>query len=118
MIPVPDPVLAILQSANQRMEFWLSHLDTWSAGKACSDPMSELLGIILRVGEQLAPIVSGTLDVSMEAELTKYRSNLHQLQQILPTVHARLIQQRARLELERARMQQVAGWTRNVQDSL
>jgi hypothetical protein len=42
--------------------------------------------------------------------LSEYRSSVERLRTLLPSIHSTLLEERARLERERARVQSAANW--------
>ncbi len=75
------------------------------------DHLAVVLTQILRVHECLQ---TGNLpghDAELSAALRQYRSHMERLRELLPSLHASLLTQRARLESERSHLEAATAWT-------
>ena len=57
-------------------------------------------------------------NAALEQELSDYRQNVEQLRELLPLIHRTLLNERARLEQERARVESAAEWARRSHQTL
>jgi hypothetical protein len=109
-----------LRETNCRLSVWLDDLSAQSvapAHPATPQQMSALLSELMRTGERLRQLPS-VKDRELEAELNSYRGNVQRLRTLLPSIHANLLQERSRLERERARVQSAAEWARCSRETL
>jgi len=108
-----------LRTANQRLRSQLDRLIPSPARRGFATPqqIAGLLGELQRVGEWLR---SGLPEVSLEleAELGEYRRNVEKLRDLLPFIHGRLVEERNRLEAERARVDSAARWAQGSRQTL
>jgi hypothetical protein len=108
------PVRAI-EDANHKLHRLLDILrpeqQSFSAG---AEHMAAALEEVIRVGEWLRAGLAMKAEGRMAEELERYRAYLEQLRQLLPGVHAQLLTERSRLEIERAHLEAAAAWARAV----
>ncbi len=57
-------------------------------------------------------------DAALDGEVAEYRQNVERLRASLPAIHAALLQERSRLEQERARVRGAADWARLSRQTL
>ena len=81
------------------------------------DQMSGVLSELLRAGEILRRR-PGESNPDLEHELADYRQQLERLRDQLPLIHRTLLNERARLEHERERVQAAAEWARASRQTL
>jgi len=115
-------LLQNLRGTNRRLSFWLDSMmarHRQPAG-ATPQPMGALLSELLRAGADLRaqPIPTQGNDPEVDNELDKYRCNVEQLRQLLPSIHNQLLLERARLEAQRARVRSAAEWARASRQTL
>jgi hypothetical protein len=99
-----------LYQTNERLGYWLEQLDSSNSGGPPADFVAEVLAGVLRAGMDLQAGIPEPRDRAMQAEIEAYRVNLQRLVEVLPRVHRRLLEQRAGLEVERARLQSGVLW--------
>ena len=117
---LPD-VAQDLRETNSRLRFWLDSLTAKQIAikpsPATPQQMEGLLAELMRAGRQLR-VLPAARDPELESELSSYRNNVERLRALLPTVHANLLQERALLEKERARVEAAAEWARRSRQTL
>jgi hypothetical protein len=93
------------------------------------EQMTGLLSELTRAGAWLRQLPRGNdlktdpendlkTDPDLERELTHYRKNVERIRAMLPTIHHALLEERARLERERARVTSAAEWARVSRQTL
>ena len=115
------PALDILRDANRNLRLALLHLqpDSNTAGSIDPTDLSGLLAELLRVAECLRNIsLHNPPTEELSRELGVYRANLQELAQVLPSVHGRLLTDKARLEMARSHVHAATGWTQLSQTIL
>lgn len=123
------PALASCQIAQQLHEC-NARLDSWLDGlvpeetTACPQPrpatphqMSGLLSELMRAGGWLRSLPSER-DPELQQELMVYRKNVERLRDVMPSIHAALLRERARLEQDRGRVESAAAWARSSRQTL
>lgn len=114
-----------LHECNARLSVWLNQLmaadgnDTPShpcAHRATPQQMSGLLSELMLAGGWLRSL-PGEKAPELEQELAAYRSNVERLRSLMPSIHATLLSERARLERERGRMEAAAEWAQRSQQT-
>lgn len=106
-----------LHETNVRLRVWLDCLipdpakaNAGAAPRAATpQQMSGLLSELMRAGQWLRDVPSDR-DRALEQELDDYRKNVERLRTLLPSIQSTLLQERARLEQERARVAAAAEW--------
>jgi hypothetical protein len=109
-----------LHETNCRLSVWLDDLSAQSVAQArpaTPQQMSALLSELMRTGERLRRLPA-VRDGELESELSFYRGNVQRLRTLLPSIHANLLQERSRIERERARVQSAAEWARRSRETL
>jgi hypothetical protein len=111
-----------LRETNQRLRHWLDCMITQRGQLTAATPdrITALLSELSRAGAELRaqPIPATGTDPELDRELDRYRGNVQQLREILPSVHSQLLVERARLEAQRARVQSAAEWARASRQTL
>ena len=101
---------------NRRLEAALTRLTaTENPPDAAAEELAELLAEMSRVGEWLR--VAGQRE-DLHAGIAAYRENLRPLQSLLPSLQARLLTERARLEAQRSHLCAASAWSKASKDSL
>ena len=121
MVPPTQDVLAQnFQEANSRLRFCLESLvfDQAGPGVPTSQQMAALLSELLRAGEWLRSGLPEEKKPGLETELAEYRRNVERLRGLLPSIHRQLLQERVRLEAERARVDSAAAWVHGTRQTL
>jgi hypothetical protein len=80
--------------------------------------MNAVLDELLRAGEWLRAGSPRDPRPELDSEIAEYRQHLEQLRDLLPFIHSQLLQERARLEAERARLDSAAEWAQTSRQSL
>ncbi|HXY78126.1 MAG TPA: hypothetical protein VEH47_04890 [Candidatus Acidoferrales bacterium] len=112
-----------LRETNSRLGFWLENLlpdQTLSSARprtATPQQMTGILSELMRAGEWLRQLPPDK-DPDLERELSDYRRKVERLRDLLPLIHNALLQERARLEQQRARVESAAEWARRSRQTL
>ena len=110
---VPPDTLATLREVNQNLREALFRLQPERKACASIQPgdLSDLEAQIARAAEclrlQSAPV---EFAADLEREKLAYRRNLEELKQFLPSLHVRLVAEKARLEAARQRLAAADSW--------
>jgi hypothetical protein len=124
MLPLaPDALAENLHQCNARLGACLSGLISGDnpaslpARSATPHHMASLLSELMRAGECLRsmPREKGP---ALQKEVSVYRKNVERLRELLPSIHATLLRERARLEQERARVGAAGEWARSSRQTL
>jgi hypothetical protein len=117
---VPD-LAQDLHETNSRLRFWLNsvmrQLDGGKPSPATPQQMTGLLSELMRAGQRLRTLPAQK-DPGIEHELNQYRKNVERLHAVLPAIHGTLLEERARLEQERVRVESAAEWVRGSRQTL
>ena len=111
----PNQTAQELYEINARLERWLAALSLPCADAglrlraATPEQLNGLLSELLQVGGRLRQLLSEP-DDRIESELTKYRTNVIRLRDLLPAIRCTLLEERSRLETEQERGRSVAQW--------
>jgi hypothetical protein len=112
-----------LRETNSRLCLWLESLapdpaqPSAQAHAPTPSQMAALLSELMRVGGWLRGLPPDK-DPMLEQELNNYRKNVERLRDLLPLIRSALLQERARLEQKRARVQSAAEWARRSRQTL
>lgn len=109
-----DQLTQNLRETNTRLRFWLEGLAPEDAHRARPTPqvISGLLSELLRIGECLRGGPPAQPDTQLQAELEEYRGNIQRLRDRMPAIHRHLLEERARMESERTRIEAAMEWAR------
>ena len=115
-----DQLTHSLRQTNTRLRFWLESMavDSPNPGAPKSQIISELLSELLRTGESLRTRRSQEHSPQFEAEFIEYRRNLELLRSQMPAIHRHLLEERARLEAERTRIESAMQWAQGSNQTL
>ncbi len=115
-----DQLTQKLRQTNSRLRFWLESLalDQANAGAPKPQIISELLSELLRTGEWLRSGMPQADAPQFEAEFVEYRRNLELLRSQMPAIHRHLLEERARLEGERTRIESAMEWAQGSNQTL
>jgi hypothetical protein len=81
--------------------------------------LSNLLSLLLRAADCLRGIPPNAVpDANLKKEISAYRSTVEQLAQILPSIHGRLLTEKARLEIARAHVAATTAWAQASHNTL
>jgi len=128
-MPVLAPVefAHTLRETNIRLRVWLDSLfpEATQPERSSSIPpraatpqqMAGLLSELMRAGQCLRSLPSEK-DAALDQELSEYRASVERLRTLLPSIHSTLLEERARLERERARVQSAAEWASRSRQTL
>jgi len=115
-----DVQASALRETNQRLRTWLERLvpDREPTGLAASEHLMGLLSELRRAGEWLRAEMPSERGAELEIELKTYRQNVERLHELLPFMHSQLLQEKARLEAERTRIEAAEAWARSSRQTL
>lgn len=87
---------------------------------ATPEHMAALLSELLSAGKELRaePLPAKGCDPEFDVELDRYHRLVEQLRDLLPSIHRQLLEERTRLEAQRARAQSAAEWARASRQTL
>lgn len=74
------------------------------------DRLTRAFTEILRVEATLRSELQGTDATSLGPEIQDYRDRLARVRNLMPSLHARLLTERARLEAERSHLEAASAW--------
>src|SRR5579863_5864396 len=127
LVYAPDQLAQSLHECNSRLGFWLDSLlpadlpgngrPTLETHAASPEQMAGLLSELMRAGAGLRSLPTDQ-SRELENELSAYRKNVERLRELMPSIHATLLQERARLEKERGRLESAAQWARSSRQTL
>jgi hypothetical protein len=110
MPSTPNSLAQNLHESNARLCFWLDSLPPSTQSRSATpEQMMGLLSELMRAGEWLRDMPRDK-DSALELELSEYRRNVERLRALLPSIHSTLLEERARLEQERARVASAEEW--------
>ncbi len=111
-----------MRDTNRRLGFWLDSMAASNAppALAAQEYMAALLSELLRAGAGLRaePLSLQSADPELESEIASYRGLVERLRVLLPSIHSQLLAERARLEVQRARVRSAAEWARASRQTL
>jgi hypothetical protein len=111
-----------MRDTNRRLGYWLDTIAPGSDPPTLVTPeqMTALLSELLRAGAGLRarPLVSPSVDPELDLELGTYRRLVERLRDLMPSIHSHLQAERARLEVQRSRVQAAAEWARASRQTL
>jgi len=115
-----DQLTQNLRQTNIRLRFWLESLASDQARPAPPRPqvIAELLSELLRAGEWLRGGLPEEHAPQLEAECVEYRRNLELLRVQMPAIQRHLLEERARLEAERTRIESAMEWAQGSRQTL
>lgn len=122
-LPAPHQIAQNLHESNSRLGAWLSalmveHLPPGLPRRAATpQQMAGLLSELMRAGEWLRSLPHDQ-GPELEMELSEYRKNVERLRGLMPSIHDALLQERARLEQERGRVEAAANWALSSRQTL
>jgi hypothetical protein len=114
--------LETLRDSNRRLSLLLNGVAVPSGqvGVVSPEQMAALLSELLHTGATLRtqpPVTSGN-DLELGCELGRYRCHVERLRELLPSLHVQLLQERSRLESQRARVGSAVQWARASRQTL
>jgi len=115
------------RDTNSRLQLWLDEI-----GAPCGQPvvvtpenMAALLSELLRTGEALRAAPDSARgndpalnDPVLKAELATYRRHVERLRDLMPSIRRHLVAERNHIEVQRARLQSAAQWSRASRQTL
>lgn len=108
-----------LRQANTRLSACLESLETIQDYPTPSPQLiSELLSELLRTGAWLRDGLPEDRSLQLQTEVGEYRRNLARLRDQMPAIHSHLLQERARLEAERTRIELALQWAQGSHQTL
>jgi hypothetical protein len=114
-VPALEQIALDLKETNRRVDFWMNSfcLPATASGTrprvVSPQQINGLLSELMKAGESLQKLPA-EVDDSIRVEVDAYRKKIECLRDLLPTIHRSLLQERARLEHERGRMQAASQW--------
>jgi hypothetical protein len=107
-----DPSIVHLRSVNEKLHALLLQVrqESVGAGTGAADAFVHLLSEVASAARLSSLFASCGGSVAASEELAKYRRTLQELRQLLPTIQARLLSDRARLEAERMHCGAATAW--------
>jgi hypothetical protein len=118
-----NPLAQNLRETNSRLGFWLDRMikhetpERHASRKLIPQQMAALLSELMRAGHWLREVPRDP-EPEVEQELNQYRKNVERLRDLLPSLQAALLEERARLEQERARVRSAVEWARRSRQTL
>jgi len=112
-----------LRAANARLKCCLECLSVdqnspeHNRGAISPDEIAVLLAELMRVGEWLRAIPANR-SAAVEAEMEVYRRHVERLRDLMPAIHRTLLEERSRLERERARLNSSFEWAQLSRQTL
>jgi hypothetical protein len=111
-----------LRDTNCLLGPWLDHLASQAGERIVATPenLTAVLSELLRAGAALRaePLPAQGDDPDLDGELGRYRSHVERLRELLPSIHSHLLAERARLEVQRARIRSATEWARASRQTL
>jgi hypothetical protein len=82
--------------------------------------ISALLSELVTAGAELRSqaLPDRGVDAELDGELDRYRQNIEQLRELLPSIQGQLLAERARIESHRARIESAAQWAKTSRQTL
>jgi hypothetical protein len=140
----PAELSQTLHETNVRLRFWLDSLTPGATPPntmpaipvvplpdqpraATPQQMAGLLSELMRAGQCLRALPKegegeggghDEKDAALGQELSQYRTSVERLRALLPSIHHTLLEERARLEQERARVRSAAEWASRSRQTL
>lgn len=74
------------------------------------DHLTRAFAAILQVEESLREGMHWTENPSLQLEIREYRDRLARVRSLMPSLHVRLLTERARLEAERSHLEAAGAW--------
>ena len=119
----PDLLSSDLHETNLRLGSILDNLRSGSSALSgetraiTPQEMATLLSELMRAGQWLRACPNQA-DPALEEERRVYRQLVERLRGLLPSIHAALLRERARLERERERVCSASAWARGSRQTL
>ncbi len=116
-MPAKDQIaLALdLKETNRRVDFWMNSLKQVATSSEADSrivtpqQINGLLSELMTAGRLMRELPA-TIDEKMTAEVNVYRAKIEHLRDLLPGIQHSLLEERSRLEQERARVQAASQW--------
>jgi hypothetical protein len=116
-MPAVSHLAEDLRETNSRLHFWLDSMMPSAQRVPAARQMAGVLSELMRAGAWLRQLPEER-EPALADELTAYRKNVERLREMLPTIHRALLEERSRLETERARVGSAAEWARRSRETL
>ncbi|HUO13795.1 MAG TPA: hypothetical protein VMX38_02320 [Verrucomicrobiae bacterium] len=119
-----DHITSRLRDTNSRLGFWLDAIavDTSRSQRSPISPqqMAALLSELMQAGAWIRSLPNGSQAANPELaeQLRQYRQRVECLRDLLPLIHERLLQEKARLEQERKRIESASEWVHRSRETL
>ncbi len=114
-MPAKDQLALDLKETNRRVDFWMNSLRQAATSSGAdrrivtSRQINGLLSELMTAGRLLRELPA-TIDENTMADVNVYREKIEHLRDLLPGIHRSLLEERSRLEQERARVQAASQW--------
>jgi hypothetical protein len=118
-----NPLAQNLRETNTRLGFWLDRMinhetrERRAPRNLIPQQMAALLSELMRAGQWLRELPRDR-EPEIEQELNRYCKNVERVRDLLPSMQAALLEERARLEQERARVRSAVEWARRSRQTL
>lgn len=110
-----------LRESTRRLADWMAALfpegSPLSAQPASPQQMSGLLAELMKTGQRLRQ-EAHLEDPALAVEVAAYRWQVERLRDRLPAIQRALVEERSRLEQERARLRSASEWARRSRETL
>jgi hypothetical protein len=117
---VTDDLERLFHETNAHLRLWLDHIVNPPAippRTASPQQIAALLSELMRAGLRLRGLPT-VKSPGLLKELDEYRANVERLRDLLPSIQSALLEERARLEQERSRLQSCAEWAQGSRQAL
>ncbi len=118
--PVMEQTAERLHASSARLRACMDSIVSEQQDRALSlrpQRVSELLAELMDTGKFLQSLPQER-SPELQHEIYEYRRNVERLRDLLPAIHKSLLQERARLEQERLRIDSAGEWARRSRETL
>jgi len=104
-----------MAEVNRKLTQFLDTLQPTRASHSVTpEQMSAVFAELVRVAEWKRAGAAQHAQGPLAEELSRYHRLLEQLRQVLPSLHARLLTERSRLQAERTHLDAASAWARSL----
>jgi hypothetical protein len=118
---MPKPAIEDLRQAHRALQAGLARLQPQLTNPASLKPddFAGLLASLLSAAGVVRTIPAASMSaVEMKKEISQYRTTIEKLAQVLPSIHGRLLAEKARLEIVQTHMAATAAWAQASKKTL